>query len=217
MARKKQELLEKLSALKPSAPTRTRGGRAARPKTAKPAVEKPAAEAKAKAASPAAGKGKAAAPGRRKKPAASRKPASPAAPAEKAVKTGKAQGQPGQRREMAPPEAAAKTVKAAAAPDRPVEAKPELPRGERPEAPPKGETLRPWDAWNTWRIGFFRAMPGAGCSAFGDVPEAALREAAGLQKFWTDGWLRWTRIILDILDLQMKVVGGLGRPWTGGR
>lgn len=231
MAKKKDDLLKKLSALKPSTPTRTRGGKAAgkagkpgQSKTEKPLAKNPAAETKAqaapakarktKSAPAAAGKAKPATPGKRKKtpapprpavPTARKKPAVAAAPAAKAAKAskpGKVPASSGRHPEKAIPETALPPDRAVPSPDRPLEGK---------QPPPATES------WNAWRIGFFQAMPGAGCGALGDASGAACREAARLQKFWVDGWLRCTRIWMDVLDLNMKVILGFGRPWTGGR
>ncbi len=243
MAKKKDDLLKKLSALKPSTPTRTRGGKAAgkagkpgQSKTEKPVAKNLAAETKTKAApaearkatsAPAAvGKAKPATPGKRKKKPAPPKPAIPttgkkaaasAVPAAKAAKAGKVPGPSGRRQEKAHPEAALPPEKAVPAPDRPLEGRQPSPAGERAAAAPAPETARTAEPWSTWRVGFFQAMPGAGCGAFGDASGAACREAARLQKFWMDGWLRCTRIWMDVLDLNMKVILGFGRPWTGGR
>jgi hypothetical protein len=233
MAKKKDDLLRKLSALKPSTPTRTRGGKAAgkagkpgRSKTENPVAKNPAAETKTKAktapaearktksAPAAAGMAKPAIPEKRKKAQAPPKPAVPtarektataavpAATAAKDAKPGKVPASSGRHPEKVHPEAALPPEKTVPEPPRPLE-------GGQP--PPAAES------WNAWRIGFFQTMPGAGCGALGDASGAACREAARLQKFWVDGWLRCTRIWMDVLDLNMKVILGFGRPWTGGR
>jgi hypothetical protein len=238
MAKKKDDLLKKLSALKPSTPTRTRGGKAAgrtgRPEqterekplaknsTAETTTKAQAAPAKArktKSAPAAAGKENPAIPGKRKKapappkpevPTARKKAAASAVPAAKAAKTGKVAGPSGRRPEKAHPEAALPPEKTVPEAPRPLEGKQPPPAGERADAPAA-------ESWSAWRVGFFQAMPGVGCGALGDASGAACREAARLQKFWVDGWLRCTRIWMDVLDLNMKVILGFGRPWTGGR
>jgi len=197
MARKNEELLRKLSALKPSLPTRTRNSQPAKKGKKEPAAAKEAAKTGREAAV------------RQKKRAAAKKmerPVTAGAAEALAPVPGKADA----RRMGA-------TEKAVPGPGRPVEAKQPAPPAERADAKPAAETPPPAAGWDFWKVGFFPILPGMGCGAFGDAPGAACREAARLQQFWMDGWLRYARLLMDVVDLQMKVILGLGRSGSEGR
>jgi hypothetical protein len=197
MARKNEELLRKLSALKPSLPTRTRNSQTAKKGKKQPETGKEAAKS-----------GRAAVVRPTKRAAAKKmeRPVAAGAAEASAPVPGKADA-----RRMEVPE------KAVPGPGRPVKAKQPAPASEREGSTPATGTPPTAGGWDSWKVGFFSTLPGAGCGAFGDAPGAACREAARLQQFWMDGWLRYARLLMDVVDLQMKVILGLGRPWSGGR
>ncbi|HOI75380.1 MAG TPA: hypothetical protein PLO63_14640 [Syntrophales bacterium] len=199
MVRKNEELLNKLSALKPSAPTRTR--------SVKPA------KGKAGGGSPGTSE-KRRSSGRAKTPASKSSPPGAAGKKKDRAKTADAAGRKG-----APLKAFA--VKAAGGkktpePETPLR-KPNAPDERAAQAPvtptekreglstETGSPFRP-DAWKT---GFFRFIPGMDGATIGD-PSFCRRS-------WFDGWFRFSRLILEVADLQWKVMLSLARPWPGGR
>ncbi len=199
MARKNEELLSKLSALKPSAPTRTR--------SAKPA------KGKAGGGSPGI-RNKSNSSGRGKAPAGKPSSRVEAGRTEDRAKTAAAAGGKGAP-SKAPavkavggkktPEAEAPIRKRKAPEDRAAEAPvtpTEMREGLSTET---GSPFRP----DAWKAGFFRCIPGMDGATFGD-PSFCRRS-------WFDGWFRFSRLILEVADLQWKVMLSLARTWPGGR
>lgn len=199
MARKNEELLKKLSALKPSTPTRTRSAKKAKGNAG---VGSPGTGEKGRSSSRVkTQKEKPSSPGAAGKKAdraetaaaVDRKGAPSKGPAVKAVKVKKI------------PESAAPIREKAAPDDRAAEA---------PVTPPQiheGLSSEPESPFrrDAWKAGFFQSVPGMDWATFGD--------ASLCRRFWFDGWLRCNRLMIEVADLHWKVMLGLMRPWPGGR
>ncbi len=199
MARKNEELLSKLSALKPSAPTRTR--------PAKPA------KGKAGGGSPGMSE-KNGSSGRAKAPAAKPSPPDAAGTKKDRAKTVAAAGRKGAPSKTSAvkvagmkktPEPAAQLRKRKAPEDRKAEAPVKPAEKQEGVSPETGSPFRP----DAWKAGFFRCIPGMDGAAFAD-PSFCRRS-------WFDGWFRISRLFLEVADLQWKVMLSLARPWPGGR
>jgi hypothetical protein len=199
MARKNEELLSKLSALKPSAPTRTRSAKPAKGKAGSgfPGISKKSkssGRAKAPAGKPSSRVEAGEKEDRAKTAAAAgRKDVPSKAPAVKVAGMKKTQEPAAPIRKRKAPE-----DRAAEAPVTPTEKREGL----------STETGSPFRL-DAWKASFLQYAPGADGAAFGDP--------SFCRRLWFDGWFRITRLVLEIADLQWKVVLSLARPWPGGR
>ncbi|NPU86533.1 MAG: hypothetical protein HPY65_18820 [Syntrophaceae bacterium] len=217
MARKNEELLKKLSALKPSTPTRTRGAKATKGKTSdgqetgsgKKKTVGPAEIRKAKPAVPDVMKRKAASG--ISATAEGKKPIRPKSSGVKAAGVDKKPEPAEPIRQKTTPDTRVRESgsRSEGMPSAPP-GKPDEPSPVQPESPPAT------DRWNAWKAGFFQAAPTAGWGAFAEASNAACQEASRFRQLWFNGWIRYTRLLMEVADLNWKVMLGFGRPRTGG-